>query len=736
METITIIDQDRVDAENFLEQYLTDRVPNGDFRKGNVLRDMAVGALASIFAYLRREVDYIKARQSLLLLGALTGTDVDRAADEILSNWFITRRAGTYARGTATLYLTTNDPYTVPATARFYRADGTAFGPDFTADRLYGETDMTPVLDESGVVSAYTIRVPVVALSSGVAGNVETGAFTDYSPRSARIQRVENTTVFAGGQDVESTAEMLERAETAISTRNMVSGRSIDATLREEFEELESVVVIGYGDQEMVRDLIFEEATNTWLHVGGHADAYLRSPILESQLATGVVGALFSDPRPGLYILQDDLVDFLAAGVVRGDILSIKNGLITEPQQYVVNAVTPYGLYVSRRSYFPRTLPIVIEDLLAGTVGPTIGNWPVVVPGRSRLYAGAEYTFQASDVGRYIRVKGSGVGNDGTWEIIGVNDAPVHGSNYATLLGATFADETVAWELQERPVEYSVGSLAPSYDNKIASRITGRFTRNVQVDGVILMPFHPVYKVRSVWLDDPLNTTGYAVGGRVTFLTRVNGTPADPLGNPNDLQYQLECSNYGEGQSGWQLLSVVVGWAANPTLFNGFTLNVEYDTISSYADVWDYMLDEQNRQVCASSVPRGLHPVYLALQIDYKLARTATTVFDTAAAAQALADHVNAFPNYEELDASDIVAFLRSTYDELGYTVVTAITYTLIAPDGRQIPYATSEVLSVDPAYQTGVLAVDRLDDPQSQGVSANTVRYILQASDILFTEV
>jgi hypothetical protein len=89
--TYSIIEQDRIDAENFLEQFLTDSVPNADFRKGGALRDFAVGALASIFAYMKKEVDYVKARQSLLLLGTLTGSDVDSAVDEILSNWFISR---------------------------------------------------------------------------------------------------------------------------------------------------------------------------------------------------------------------------------------------------------------------------------------------------------------------------------------------------------------------------------------------------------------------------------------------------------------------------------------------------------------------------------------------------------------------------------------------------------------------------------------------------------------------
>ena len=102
-ETITITEEDRIEAENIMEQYLSDALPDGDYTKGGALRDLAVGAIAHIYAFMKKERDYVRARQSLLLLGTLTGNDVDDAVDEILSNWFIRRKTGRESTGTATV---------------------------------------------------------------------------------------------------------------------------------------------------------------------------------------------------------------------------------------------------------------------------------------------------------------------------------------------------------------------------------------------------------------------------------------------------------------------------------------------------------------------------------------------------------------------------------------------------------------------------------------------------------
>ncbi len=309
MADIVVTDQDRVFAENVLEQILTDALPadrQPDFAKGSAVRDLAINSIAYIFAYLEKEKDIVRARQSLLTLGALTGSDVDDAVDEILSNWFVTRKQGSKATGTLTIYLSNNKPVSIPATAMFYKSGTLRYFPDTVDSQItYGEDNMQAVYDESGLISSYTIRVPLIAERSGADYNIDPGVFIDFTKFSPYILRAENINQFSGGIGLETTDDMLERSETAISVRDLNSTRSIDATLKDNFSEIEDVTVIGYGDAEMCRDLILEEATLTRIHAGGHVDAYIRSPIVESQTFTGVVGGEFTDPRPGYFIFRD-----------------------------------------------------------------------------------------------------------------------------------------------------------------------------------------------------------------------------------------------------------------------------------------------------------------------------------------------------------------------------------------------------------------------------------------------
>jgi hypothetical protein len=833
--TYSIIEQDRIDAENFLEQFLTDSVPNADFRKGGALRDFAVGALASIFAYMKKEVDYVKARQSLLLLGTLTGSDVDSAVDEILSNWFISRLDGTYARGMVTLYFTqvTSTGASVPYNAKFTQSTGLVFNVDSVSDINIAAADMLPVYDTSGIAVAYAAQIPLIADQIGSAYNIPAGAFSDFSRFNFYLSRVENAQAFAGGGDKEATADMLTRAETAISTRNMISARSIDVVLKNEFPEINNLVTVGYGDPEMLRDLVEEESTRTRIHSGGHADVYLHSDILTGQVANLEVGGLFADPRPGYYVLRDDQIDFEVAGVLRGDIIRIYNALTDEQDEYVVSSVLGGMCLISRRSQFPREIPDPINSstytdgqtiapatfagntgytFLATDVGrfiriknsatatnnqiwqigavialnrvtllnmvvPLVAETPVqwdliereivgeftngavgpIVGPHDALYGLSDYTFVATDVGRWIEVTGAtNPVNNGIRQIAVVN----MGLNLVELAVpvVTFIAETnIHWKMYETDpvyaqprvthtvVAYTIGDNSPAFDNKVHAHpaglpvvivpsIRGRFTKEIQVSGQVLLPQIPIYQITDVSFADGAHPL--QVDGRVTFGIRSNNAPIDPGVDPNKLEYQVVCLNPAESQSGWQLMQLVVN---NPGYnFDGETLRVTYDTPTGYSSVWSYMLASDRRIVCAGVIPKGLHPVYVNAVIRYTLANTALVALDETVAIAALVEYLNNFPVSEDLYTSDIVAFLQNTYEQIGgITLPITITYELIAPDGRLIYYTTDDKVIVDPSkhlYPSDLLKC--LGDPIAAGVSHNTIRYVSTISRITLINI
>lgn len=755
MANVEIIDQDRIDAENFLQQFLKDKLPNQDVGKGSALRDFTVTSMANIFAFLRLEVAGARKRQSLLLLGEASDesedADVDDAVDEILSNWFLTRKTGRRSRGVISLFFSqlpdTGDSITIEPNVPFYKTATLPFIIDSATALAYSSDDVVPVTNATGVVIEYELRVPVIALESGTQYDIEPGPFVNWQFNHIFLSRVENKSKFTGAASKESTSAMLERSPTAISVRDLNSGRSIDVTLKEEFTEVDDVTVKGYGDPEMLRDLVEEVATQLRIHAGGFTDAYLRNAIVEDEEYTATVGGTFIDPREGYYILRDDSVpDFTIAGpppvspVIRGDIIAIYNELSGEPNRYIVDEVTANGVYVSQRSRFPLALPTVDNSYTDGEVGPATG-------GTDRLQS-TIYVFSAADVGKWVRITNSSfASNTGTWVIASV------GVNYAVLEDAAggspvFVNEiALAWDTLTRVTEYSIGANSPDYADKVSRRFSGTFSKTIQRSGRILLPFKPVYRITDVYIENGTDPD-LSVGGRITFPVRVNVDVVQPPVNPSPppnldpalVQYRVRGRNPGESYSGWQIMELQVGWGgATPRSFDGETLHVVYDTLSGYDSIWEFMLGTNRRITCGSVIPKGLHPVYLSMNIQYSLAKIATEDLDETAAAVALAQHINNFDTRLDMDVSDIAAFLRETYDVIGYIAPITINYVLYAPDGRVIYYQTTDKVTVDSSkYDPSHLPYpeDQLDNPLEQGVSDDTLRYLTKTSLLTFEVV
>jgi hypothetical protein len=147
-------------------------------------------------------------------------------------------------------------------------------------------------------------------------------------------------------------------------------------------------------------------------------------------------------------------------------------------------------------------------------------------------------------------------------------------------------------------------------------------------------------------------------------------------------------------------------------------------------------------------IPKGLHPVYLTLEVNYKLSRSATTALDETAVKAALVEYVNNVDSADDIDVSDIHRFLRETYPEIGYLQPTTIYYQLLAADGRVIYFKTDDAVSIDaakiidprtdePPNPTDSTADQyRLDEPLSLGVSDNNVRYLTATDFITVTNL
>lgn len=361
---IQISTKDVAEAATFLEELLTQNVTNGRFTQGTALRDLTINALAFIFAQIRKDNQDVRALQSLLLAPNLaTNGDPERdkavnnAIDALLSNWFISRRSGNFARGVINIYVTKYQDYLLPANTRFLYNRTLAFYPDVADTRstiVINANELQPVISTTdGVVEGYVFTQRMVAARTGVAYNVAAAAWISGQQFSPFCTRILNPESFSGGKDIETSTELIARAPSAISVRNLINVKSIDAVLREKFSAINAMQVIGYGDPEMQRDRKVETASGIDLHIGGHTDIYVDLP-RTTVTFQGQLGGRFTRPDGIVNVFRDATVaDWTTTDVRVGDIIRISAGFEDTPRDFTIQQILSTELRVSTLNPFP-----------------------------------------------------------------------------------------------------------------------------------------------------------------------------------------------------------------------------------------------------------------------------------------------------------------------------------------------------------------------------------------------
>lgn len=378
MSTVTITASDVSLAADFLEQFLSDQVPDGDFSQGTALRDLAVNAIAAVVAFFRADAAQIRQMQSLVSVQAAVGGDQQALLDAvtaILSNFFVAPKGGIKARGFAIGHATQQVDIFIATSIRFTYSQGLVFVVDATDTLFIPQAELTPIVDSTGAVIDYEFQIPLVAVATGEAYNVDPNLFASFDRFNPYVTRVESTVKFSGGKGPETVTEVLQRAPTAVSVRNLINDRSIEATLDDNFDGIESILVIGFGDPEMQRDLIPGVAPHLKLHVGGNVDIYLRTGLVETSF-TGAVGDLYERPDEIAVMFRDSTPDFVALGVQSGDILRVTAGLAAVPAEFLIEEVLDsHTLTVNLRSPFPvatdEAVPPTFVSYTIGRIGPS-----------------------------------------------------------------------------------------------------------------------------------------------------------------------------------------------------------------------------------------------------------------------------------------------------------------------------------------------------------------------------
>lgn len=278
-----ITEEDLVYAKNALIQLLLDSGYEGTLEDGTAIYDLLIKPLSLIYTVLQKDITKAKAYLSIdkaIEAKAILGDEFDKVIDDILSNWYVTRKDGKSSRGVVRCYFSKPlDVLQITPENTYFMIDSLTYVPQgsttFTKDNF--------VKRDTGTVLTTTVYIDIpVESTAPTDAQVTTNSAVTGVINSIYYIKAEIPNEFTHGESKEDSETFIARAKDVITTRELISYKAIKTVLINEFDNLSDVYVAGYGDAELVRDLkSFDRIT---MHVGNHADIYCNVPLYTSKV--------------------------------------------------------------------------------------------------------------------------------------------------------------------------------------------------------------------------------------------------------------------------------------------------------------------------------------------------------------------------------------------------------------------------------------------------------------------
>lgn len=254
-----------------------------------------------------------------------------------------------------------------------------------------------------------------------------------------------------------------------------------------------------------------------------------------------------------------------------------------------------------------------------------------------------------------------------------------------------------------------------------------------RTDNRVGVPAGAFYDVVDVIVTNPDGADPFAdpSDGYVHFNTRIEATPVMPPGGNYDstIPYRVVTRDPTLTQTARAFVEIEL-----PEDYNGKRVTVRYDGNTGFDAIHAYVTDNFERTVVASPLVRAPHPVYLSLDLQYKL-RSGYASIDEAQVAQVIVSYVNAFDSREVIDVSDIITRVRNAAPAIDTVYPFTIRYQLLAPDGTTVDYETPDRVVMDPDYLVDNGVVRSVEELLRMGVSDRTTRFVTNLSRVQVSE-
>jgi len=233
------------DPLKFILARLQQEYPEVYAREGSAIADLFVKTHLVLLEPYRREIRSIRDQLSLQYPDRLTADE----ADALVANYFLSRRAGDYARVRVRIYYQNPVSVNISTVNVAYTARGLRFLPvetqSITAEAMLFNVDG----------NLYYFDVNYIAERPGTAYNVASGEIAGVVGLTAAT-RATNLAKASPGTAEETTPAFIARAEESIGERSLTNVSGIVSQLFETYSELQTLQIIGFNDVEMQRDVL------------------------------------------------------------------------------------------------------------------------------------------------------------------------------------------------------------------------------------------------------------------------------------------------------------------------------------------------------------------------------------------------------------------------------------------------------------------------------------------------
>lgn len=259
-----------------LAEILQNKYPEINLRQG-VFRDLVLYLQAIFSAKTEMELNRYISAQSLLKIMEDPDLADDDTVDQILSNFNIIRKNGSYTRGKLVLEVESDATLFIPANTVFI-CNSQKFVNEqpinLFVSTYSGELASKDRLLRKMRDGYYGCTIPVVAQDIG-AVTIAKGSTFEMEYQSVNFVKIYAASDFSTGTDTESNESIISRMKEGYATPCWGNRYNIGRMLRSQssLQNFVDLSVIGMGDDEMLRD----KAPLLPVSTGGKTDIYVKS---------------------------------------------------------------------------------------------------------------------------------------------------------------------------------------------------------------------------------------------------------------------------------------------------------------------------------------------------------------------------------------------------------------------------------------------------------------------------